>query len=152
MLGEYLPILILLVLSVAFAAGSLIVASLVGPQRPNPTKLAAYECGNEPLAQVKGAQFSVKFYLVALSFLIFDVETVFFYPWALMVGPMGWFALAVMAVFIAILAVGLLYEFRVGALEWGSRDISELRSQAPVLHERSGGVAPADMADTSGRT
>ncbi len=124
MLGEYLPILILLALSTAFAAGSLIVASFVGPQRPNPTKLAAYECGNEPLAQVKGVQFAVKFYLVALSFLVFDVETVFFYPWALVVGPLGWFALAAMAVFIAVLFVGLVYEFRVGALDWGSEDIA----------------------------
>lgn len=119
MLGEYVPIAILLVLAALFAVGSVVVASLVGPSRPNPTKLAAYECGNEPLANVKGAQFSVKFYLVAMSFLIFDVETVFFYPWAVVIGPLGWFALALMAVFIAILTVALIYEFRSGGLTWG---------------------------------
>ena len=151
MLGEYLPILILLVLAGAFAVGSLVVASLMGPDRPNPTKLAAYECGNEPLARVKGAQFSVKFYLVALSFLIFDVETVFFYPWALMVGPMGWFALAAMAVFIAVLFVGLFYEFQVGALDWGSRDLTDLRTEAPTMYDRGTADARPEMADTSGR-
>ncbi len=118
MLAEWFPVLILLGLASAFAIGSVIVAGLVGPVRPNPTKLAAYECGNEPLANVKGAQFSVKFYLVAMSFLIFDVETVFFYPWAVVLGQLGWFALAAMAVFIAILTVGLIYEYRSGGLEW----------------------------------
>lgn len=150
MLGEYLPILILLGLSTAFAAGSMLVAGMMGPDRPNPTKLAAYECGNEPLAQVKGAQFAVKFYLVALSFLIFDVETVFFYPWALVLGPLGWFALAAMAVFIAVLFVGLVYEVRVGALEWGSEDVagSQYSSAAAVTEE----VAPRPRVADSGRT
>ena len=118
MLSEYLPIVLLLTLATAFAVASLAAASLVGPRRPNPTKLAAYESGNEPLADVKGTRFSVKFYLVAMMFLIFDIETVFLYPWAVVYRSLGWFALGQMAIFIGILAVAFIYELGRGGLEW----------------------------------
>lgn len=118
MLAEYLPILLLFVVAAAFAGGSLVVSSLVGPRVPNPTKLAAYESGNEPLADVKGTRFSVKFYLVAMLFLIFDIEVVFVYPWAVVFRELGWFGLIQMAVFIAILGVAFIYELGRGGLEW----------------------------------
>lgn len=118
MLSEYLPILLLAGLAVAFAGGSLLVSSLVGPSSPNPTKLSAYECGNEPLADVSGTRFSVQFYLVAMMFLIFDVETVFIYPWAVMFRTLGWFGLVQMAVFIGILLIAFVYEIGRGGLRW----------------------------------
>jgi NADH-quinone oxidoreductase subunit A len=116
--NEYLPILLLFVVSLAFAGGSLGVAALVGPSRPNPTKLSAYECGNEPLADVKRTRFSVKFYMVAMMFLIFDIETVFLYPWAVVYRSLGWFGLAQMAVFIGVLGIAFVYEIGRGGLEW----------------------------------
>lgn len=118
MFEEYLPVLILAVVATAFAAGSLIVSSLVGPSAPNPTKLAAYECGNEPLAHVGTTRFPVRFYLVAMLFLIFDIEAVFLYPWAVVFRSFGWFGLAQMGVFIAILGIAFVYEIGRGGLEW----------------------------------
>lgn len=118
MLSDYLPVLLLALVAVAFAGGSLAVSSLVGPRAPNPTKLSAYECGNEPLADVKGTRFSVKFYMVAMLFLIFDIEAVFLYPWAVVFRSLGWFGLGQMAIFVAILGVAFVYEIGRGGLEW----------------------------------
>ena len=118
MLAEYLPILLLFVLAAAFAVGSLVVSSLVGPRVPNPTKLAAYESGNVPLADVKNTRFSVKFYMVAMLFLIFDIEAVFVYPWAVVFRELGWFGLGQMVMFVAILGVAFIYEIGRGGLEW----------------------------------
>lgn len=118
MLSEFLPILLLAGVAVAFAAGSVGVSSLVGPSVPNPTKLSAYECGNEPLADVRTTRFSVKFYMVAMLFLIFDIEAVFLYPWAVVFRQLGWFGLAQMGIFIAILLVAFVYEIGRGGLEW----------------------------------
>ncbi|MEX0869523.1 MAG: NADH-quinone oxidoreductase subunit A [Nitriliruptoraceae bacterium] len=118
MVGEFLPVLLLLIVATAFAVGSVAVSSLVGPRMPNPTKLSAYECGNEPLADVTSARFSVKFYLVAMLFLVFDIEAVFVYPWAVVFRELGWFGLGQMTVFIGILGVAFLYEIGRGGLEW----------------------------------
>jgi NADH-quinone oxidoreductase subunit A len=117
-LSEYLPILLLFVVASAFAVGSIAVSSLVGPRVPNPTKLAAYESGNEPLANVKGTRFSVKFYMVAMLFLIFDIEAVFVYPWAVVFRSLGWFGLVQMVIFIGILGIAFVYEIGRGGLEW----------------------------------
>ncbi len=118
MLSDYLPILLLFGVAAAFAVGSLAVSSLVGPSRPNPTKLAAYECGNEPLANVTETRFSVKFYMVAMMFLIFDIETVFLYPWAVVYRSLGWFGVGQMALFLVVLGVAFVYELGRGGLEW----------------------------------
>ncbi|MEX0835482.1 MAG: NADH-quinone oxidoreductase subunit A [Nitriliruptor sp.] len=118
MLSEYLPILLLAGLSIAFAGGSLLVSSMVGPRAPNPTKLSAYESGNVPQAKIRGSRFSVKFYMVAMMFLIFDVEAVFLYPWAVVFRSLGWFGLAQMSIFLGILGVAFVYEIGRGGLEW----------------------------------
>lgn len=118
MLSDYLPVLVLALLAVAFAGGSLVVSSQVGPRRPNPTKLAAYECGNLPLGEVKGSRFSVKFYLVAMMFLIFDIETVFVYPWAIVYRELGWLGLGQIAIFLGLLTVAFVYEIGRGGLSW----------------------------------
>jgi NADH-quinone oxidoreductase subunit A len=116
--SEFVPVLVLLVLAVAFAGGSILVSSLVGPRKPNPTKLAAYESGNAPLAHVRGARFSVKFYLVAMLFLIFDIEAVFVYPWAVVLRELGWAGFLPMAAFVGVLGVAFVYELGRGGLEW----------------------------------
>ena len=118
MLAEYLPVLLLLIVAVGFAVVSIAVSSLVGPKQPNPSKLAAYECGNEPLGDVRGTRFSVKFYMVAMLFLIFDIEAVFLYPWAVVYQSLGWFGLGQMTLFIGILGVAFVYEIGRGGLEW----------------------------------
>jgi NADH-quinone oxidoreductase subunit A len=112
------PVLLLGLVAVAFAAGSIAVSNVVGPRRPNPTKLGAYESGNEPLADVSGTRFSVKFYLVAMLFLVFDVEAVFVYPWAVVLRELGWFGLWQMTVFLGILGVAFVYEIGRGGLQW----------------------------------
>jgi NADH-quinone oxidoreductase subunit A len=117
-LAEYFPILLLFILATLFAVGSIAASSLVGPRVPNPTKLAAYESGNEPLADVKGTRFSVKFYLVAMMFLIFDIETVFLYPWAVVYRDLGWFALGQMGIFLGVLGIAFVYEIGRGGLTW----------------------------------
>jgi NADH-quinone oxidoreductase subunit A len=117
-LSDYLPILLLLILAVGFAGASVGVSRLMGPKMPNPTKLDAYECGNVPLADVKGSRFPVKFYMVAMLFLVFDIEAVFVYPWALVFRELGWFGLGQMTLFIAILGVAFIYEIGRGGLEW----------------------------------
>ena len=117
-MSEYFPILLLFAVAAAFAVGSIAVSSLVGPSRPNPTKLDAYECGNEPLARIRETRFSVKFYLVAMLFLIFDVEAVFVYPWAVVLRELGWAGLWQMVVFLGILGVAFVYEIGRGGLEW----------------------------------
>lgn len=118
MLAEYVPILVLVVLAMAFAVGSILVATRMGPTRPNPTKLSAYESGNEPLARVRGVNFSVKFYIVGMLFLIFDVEIVFIFPWAVVMRELAWPGLAAMGIFLGILGVAIVYEIRRGGLEW----------------------------------
>lgn len=118
MLSDYLPILLLFGVAVAFAVGSITISGLVGPRSPNPTKLAAYESGNVPLADVKGTRFSVKFYMVAMLFLIFDIEAVFVYPWAVVFRELGWFGFGQMAIFLGILGVAFVYEIGRGGLEW----------------------------------
>ena len=118
---ELLSVLLLGVIAVAFAAGSIAVSNLVGPRRPNPTKLGAYESGNQPLADVPGTRFSVKFYMVAMLFLIFDVEAVFVYPWAVVLRELGWAGLWQMVAFLGILGVAFVYEIGRGGLEWDYR-------------------------------
>jgi NADH-quinone oxidoreductase subunit A len=144
-LREYLPIVILAVLSLAFAVLSLLVSSLVRPNRPTPAKLAPSECGIVPERLPKGERFSVKFYVVAMLFIIFDVETIFLFPWAVGFRQLGLFGLVEMAIFIALVFVAYVYVWKAGGLDWvdarsGRRAEIEARTTAPeereLLHAR----------------
>jgi NADH-quinone oxidoreductase subunit A len=120
MLTDYLPIVILAILAVVFAVGSLAASSMVRPHRPNPVKLSAYECGNDPVRLPRGERFSVKFYVVAMLFIIFDIETIFLFPWAITFRQLGLFGLIEMAVFIGLVFVAYVYVWKKGGLEWSS--------------------------------
>ena len=117
MLLEYLPILILVVLAAAFAVGSIVVSAVLGPRRPDPEKLSPYECGMEPVGSAR-ERFSVKFYLVAMLFIIFDMEIVFLYPWAVVFQQLRLFGLVAMGTFLLVLLVGYFYVWKKGGLEW----------------------------------
>jgi NADH-quinone oxidoreductase subunit A len=119
-LSQYLPIVILAVLSLAFAVLSLAASSLLRPNRPTPAKLAPYECGIEPERLPKGERFSVKFYVVAMLFIIFDIETIFLFPWAVGFRQLGLFGLVEMAIFIALVFVAYVYVWKAGGLDWES--------------------------------
>jgi NADH-quinone oxidoreductase subunit A len=114
---EWLPVLIFGTVAVGFAAGTVALSSLIVPQRSNRAKMSPYECGAEPLGDAR-QRFSVKFYLVAVLFILFDIEAVFLYPWAVSFRALGWLGLVEMILFIAILFVGYVYVLKKGALEW----------------------------------
>ena len=119
MLTMYVPILILGALAAAFAVGSVAAASFIGPKRANRAKLDAYECGIEPTPQpMGGGRFPIKFYLTAMLFIVFDIEIVFLYPWALAFGKLGVFGLVEMVLFIGTVFVAYAYVWRRGGLEW----------------------------------
>ena len=117
LLREYLPILIFLAIAIV-VSGAAIVASLVAArQRPDPEKVSPYECGFAPFSDAR-RQFDVRFYLVAILFIIFDLEVAFLFPWAVALGSIGMFGFWSMMVFLGILTVGFIYEWKKGALEW----------------------------------
>ena len=120
-LSQYLPILLFLgvalVLSSAFVVLPIIAAKFTGAAKPNPAKLAEYECGF-PAFEDSRAQFDVRFYLVAILFIIFDLEIAFLFPWAVSLDAIGGFGLLSMGVFLAVLVIGFIYEWKKGALEW----------------------------------
>ncbi len=117
MLGAYLPILVLLGIAVLFGLGSIIFSALIGPKKYSEVKMAPYECGIEPVGTAR-ERFSIKFYLIAMLFILFDIEAVFLYPWAVLFKRLGMFGLIEMGVFIVILFVGYIYVWKKGALEW----------------------------------
>jgi NADH-quinone oxidoreductase subunit A len=117
MLIDYLPILVLFLVALAIAVFVIVASSLLGPQRPSRRKLMPYESGMEPIGPAR-RPFQVKFYRIALLFLIFDIEVIFLFPYALVYRPLGAFGLAAMGVFFVILLVGLIYEWKKGMLEW----------------------------------
>lgn len=117
-MGEvYIPVLILMGLSLLNAVGIVVMSQLASPLRPTPVKSEPYESGMVPLGDTR-ERFSVKFYLVALLFIIFDIETIFLIPWGVMFRDLGVFGFAEMLVFIGVLLVGLIYVWKKGALEW----------------------------------
>src|SRR5438034_3020674 len=120
MLTDYLPVFVLAVLAFVFAVASLAASSMLRPHRPNPVKLSPYECGNGPGRLPGGERFSVKFYVVAMLFIIFDIETIFLFPWAIVFRQLGVFGLIEMAVFIALVFVAYVYIWRKGGLDWGT--------------------------------
>ena len=117
MLHEYVPLLLLIGFVVANAVAMLAVSVLVSPQRPTPVKASPYESGMPPLGSTR-ERFSVKFYMVAMLFIVFDIETVFMIPWGVAFRQLGLFGLVEMLIFILILFVGYVYAWKRGALEW----------------------------------
>lgn len=118
-LSQYLPIVILAALAFLFAVFSLAASALLRPNRPTPAKLAPYECGIEPERLPTGERFSVKFYVVAMLFIIFDIETIFLFPWAVGFRQLGLFGLVEMTVFIGLVFVAYVYVWMKGGLDWG---------------------------------
>lgn len=114
---RYLPIFLFLLVALLFAAGTLLVAWVVRPNRPDSEKLSPYECG-APLFTDARERFSIRFYLIAMLFLLFDVEAVFLFPWAVVYGQIGLFGFIEMLFFILILLVGYIYAWKKKALEW----------------------------------
>jgi NADH-quinone oxidoreductase subunit A len=136
-LSDYLPIVLMGVLAVAFAVASLGASALLRPHRPNRPKLSAYESGNDPVRLPGGERFSVKFYVVAMLFIIFDIETIFLFPWAVTFRQLGLFGLIEMAVFIGLVFVAYVYIWKKGGLDWSSappdlRDEEDLDEPMPV--------------------
>jgi NADH-quinone oxidoreductase subunit A len=118
-LNDYLPVLMLLGFSVSFAVLNLLVSWLLGKRAPtNPDKDSAFECGMKPFEDTGRRRFSVKFYVVAMLFILFDVEVVFLYPWAIQYKSLGMFAFVEMLVFLGVLFLGWFYVVRKGALDW----------------------------------
>jgi NADH-quinone oxidoreductase subunit A len=117
LLAEYLPIIMFLGLATAMAAGAVIASQIAGRQKPDAEKNSPYECGFEPFDDARG-KFDVRFYLVAILFIIFDLEVAFLFPWAVSLGGIGLFGFWSMVIFLGILTIGFIYEWKKGALEW----------------------------------
>ncbi len=117
MLDAYIPVFLFVLVAIGFALFTLIVSGLVHPKQYSRVKLEPYECGIEPLTDARD-RYSVRYYLVAMLFVIFDVETVFMFPWAVIMDELALFGLIEMLVFLLILVVGYAYAWRKGAFEW----------------------------------
>lgn len=118
MTNPYVPILIMMAIAALMALGGVAASAVIGPKRYNRAKLDAYECGIEPTPHAVAGRFPVKYYLVAMTFIIFDIEVVFLYPWAVAFSELGAFGLIAMLTFIFLITVPLVYEWRRGGLDW----------------------------------
>jgi NADH-quinone oxidoreductase subunit A len=117
MLENYLPILVFLAIGLAVGGGAMAAGFLLGPHRPDAEKNSPYECGFEAFEDAR-MKFDVRYYLVAILFIIFDLEIAFLFPWAVVLGEIGMFGFLAMVLFLGILVVGFIYEWKKGALEW----------------------------------
>ena len=117
MLEQYFPILLFIAVGLALGAVLLTVGSIVSPNRPDPEKLSPYECGFEAFEDAR-MKFDVRYYLVAILFILFDLEIAFLFPWAIVLPEIGFAGFVAMMVFLLILVVGFIYEWKKGALEW----------------------------------
>ena len=117
LLREYVPIVIFLAIAIGMACAMLIASYIIARQKPDSEKLSAYECGFEAFDDAR-SQFDVRFYLVAILFIIFDLEVAFLFPWAVALGDIGLFGFWSMLVFLVILTIGFVYEWKRGALDW----------------------------------
>ena len=116
-LSDYLSIIIFVFISLLLSVGFVFINFLASPKNPDPEKLSAYECGFEAFSDSR-IQFDVRFYLVAILFIIFDLEIAFLFPWAISLGAIGILGFASMMIFLLILTVGFIYEWKKGALDW----------------------------------
>ncbi|OGT38777.1 MAG: NADH-quinone oxidoreductase subunit A [Gammaproteobacteria bacterium RIFCSPHIGHO2_12_FULL_37_14] len=117
MLENYLPVLIFMIIGAAVGMIAPILGYLLSPKRPDPEKLSTYECGFEAFSDAR-SPFDVRFYLVAILFIIFDLETAFLVPWAVVFRQLSWFGMITMGIFLGLLTIGFIYEWKKGALEW----------------------------------
>ncbi len=117
MLDNYLPVLLFILVGIAFGFLPILMGRMLGPHRPNPEKLSAYECGFEPFEDAR-MKFDVRYYLVAILFILFDLEIAFLFPWAIVLKEIGMFGFVAMMIFLGVLVVGFIYEWKKGALEW----------------------------------
>ena len=117
MLGEYLPVLLFLIVSTGIGVALLIVGAVLGPKRPGADKLSPYECGFEAFEDAR-MKFDVRYYLVAILFIVFDLEIAFVFPWAVVFRSLGVFGLVEMGIFLGLLVLGFAYVWKKGALEW----------------------------------
>ena len=116
-LKDYLPIILFLAIALILSAGFILINFLLSPNNPDPEKLSAYECGFAPFNDSR-MEFDVRFYLVAILFIIFDLEIAFLFPWAISLGAIGIFGFVSMMIFLFILTIGFIYEWKKGALDW----------------------------------
>jgi len=116
-LKEYLPIILFLLIALSLSFGFIVLNYFLSPRKPDPEKLSAYECGFDPFDDSR-MEFDVRFYLVAILFIIFDLEIAFLFPWAISLGKIGLLGFCSMMVFLLILTVGFIYEWKKGALDW----------------------------------
>merc|ERR1712224_367168 len=116
-LKDYFSIILFLFIALALSIGFIVVNFLFSPKKPDPEKLSAYECGFEPFNDSR-MEFDVRFYLVAILFIIFDLEIAFLFPWAISLGKIGIFGFISMMIFLFILTIGFIYEWKKGALDW----------------------------------
>jgi NADH-quinone oxidoreductase subunit A len=117
MLEQYFPVLLFIIFGIVLGGLMLAVGNLVSPSRPDPQKLSPYECGFEAFEDAR-MKFDVRYYLVAILFILFDLEIAFLFPWAVVLPDIGFFGFASMMVFLLILVIGFIYEWKKGALEW----------------------------------
>jgi len=116
-LSNYFPILLFIGVAFAFGAGTLVLSHFVHPKLPDPEKLSPYECGSEPFSDAR-MPFPVRYYIIAMLFVIFDIEIVFLYPWAIALDRIGVIGMVEMLIFIALFVVGYVYAWKMGALDW----------------------------------
>jgi NADH-quinone oxidoreductase subunit A len=138
-LTDYLPILLMFVVAAGFAVSNILLSQLVGQRKATRTKLMPYECGKDPVGSAR-ERFSVKFYLIAMIFILFDIEVIFLVPWAvvfkrLIAEGLGTLAYSEMMLFVVLLFVGYIYVVKKGAFDWGERARHEAEAEARALHD-----------------
>jgi NADH-quinone oxidoreductase subunit A len=138
-LKDYLPILLMFIVAAGFAVSNVLLSQLVGQRKSTRTKLMPYECGKDPVGSAR-ERFSVKFYLIAMLFILFDIEVIFLVPWAvvfknLSLGGLGTLAYVEMMMFVGLLLVGYVYVVKKGAFDWSERARREAEAEARALHD-----------------
>ena len=135
-MGQYLPVFVMLLLGAGFAGASLVMSKAVSPKRPSAAKAAPYECGIVPRNQPP-ERFPVRFYLVAMIFIVFDIEIIFLYPYAVIFRQLGWFGLAEMLIFAIAVFASFIYLISNGALDWGPIQRSLRRGDPQISANRT---------------
>lgn len=136
-LSQYLPILLMFIVAIGFAGGNILLSQVVGQRKRTRTKLMPYECGKDPVGSAR-ERFSVKFYLIAMIFILFDIEAIFLIPWAVVFKQLradgfGTLVFTEMFIFIALLFAGYVYVWKKGAFDWGDRARREAEAEARAL-------------------